>query len=59
VKPNQWQWSSSGDDLASALDSLRYPGEVADLLSRELGALQAADQKRTLISDSPGILTGD
>ena len=44
MKPNQMQWSRSRDDLASALGSLGYPEELADLLAKELGAPQAIDR---------------
>ena len=44
MTPNQRQWARTRDDLASALSSLGYPEELADLLARELGVPKAIDR---------------
>ena len=44
MTPNQRLWSLSRDELASAVSSLGYPTEFADLLAKQLGSPKAIDR---------------
>ena len=49
MKPNQKKWTESRDRLASAVSSLGYPAEFADLLARELGSPKTIDRMTSYI----------
>ncbi len=52
---NQKKWVQSRDSLASAVSSLGYPAEFADLLARQLGSPKAIDRMTAyIIQARPG-----
>ena len=44
MTPNQRIWAMARDQLASAVSSLGYPEEFADLLARQLGSPKGIDR---------------
>ena len=49
MTPNQKIWSRARDRLASAVSSLGYPEELADLIARQLGSPKAMDRMTSYI----------
>ena len=57
MTPNQRAWSRERDRLASALDSLGWPEELADLLAKQLGSPQAIRRMASYLDQArPGNL---
>lgn len=46
---NQRIWSQARDQLASALSSLGYPEELADLFAKQLGSPKAIDRMTSYV----------
>ena len=46
---NQRIWSRARDQLASAVAELGFPGELADLIARQLGSPRAIDRMTSYI----------
>ena len=44
MTPNQRTWAASRDRLMAAVTSLGFPGELADLLARQLKSPKAIDR---------------
>ena len=44
MTPNQRTWAASRDRLTAAVTSLGFPGELADLLARQLKSPKAIDR---------------
>ena len=49
MTPNQILWSRSRDNLVTAVTSLGFSPELADLLARELGSLKAIDRMTSYV----------
>ena len=46
---NQEAWTRSRDRLAEALGGLGYPGELADLMAKQLGSPKAIDRMTSYV----------
>ena len=49
MTPNQILWSRSRDNLVTAVTSLGFSPELADLLARELGSPKAIDRMASYV----------
>ena len=49
MTPNQILWSRSRDNLVTAVTSLGFSPELADLLARELGSPKAIDRMTSYV----------
>ncbi|MCR5296249.1 MAG: hypothetical protein K6E17_02455 [Clostridiales bacterium] len=52
MTPNQRSWSRERDRLASALDLLGWPEELADLLAKQLGSPQAVRRMASWVAQA-------
>lgn len=57
MTPNQQLWVRARNRLASAVEDLGYPAELADLLARQLGSPKAIDRMSSYLYQArPGSL---
>ena len=52
MEPNQRIWAEARDRMAAALSSLGYPGELADLLARQLRSPRAMDRMAAYLAQA-------